>query len=246
MKESITVLVPAYNEEKNLEAAVKTTNKIVKSMFKDYEIIIFDDGSKDRTGEIADALAKRDSKIRVIHNKKNMGLGYNYKQGIKLAQKNYFVMIPGDNEILADSVKSVLSHTGKADIIIPFTANKKARPLYRRVISSTFTNMLNLLFGLRLKYYLGIVIHKTELVKKIKIKSPRHAYQAEILIKLIKSRHSYKEVPMYIRGVKRSKTFGLKNITRALTTITKLNMVGALTTIIRLFFEINFKKVRIG
>src|SRR3989338_2405535 len=110
-KESITVLVPAYNEEKGLSGAVTSTDKIVRRMFKDYEIIIFDDCSRDKTGEIADKLAKKFSKVKVVHNRKNMGLGYNYRKAVELAAKKYFTMVTGENEILPDSFKKILSST---------------------------------------------------------------------------------------------------------------------------------------
>ena len=69
MKKSVTIFVPAYNEEKNLARAVKRYNKIVKTITSDYEIIIIDDASTDATGEIADNLAKVYKNVRVVHNK---------------------------------------------------------------------------------------------------------------------------------------------------------------------------------
>ena len=72
---SISIIIPAYNEEKNLADAVKTINAAVKSVFKDYELLILDDGSSDGTGVIADNLAKKNAKIRVIHFSRNRGFG---------------------------------------------------------------------------------------------------------------------------------------------------------------------------
>ena len=58
MKKSVTILVPAYDEEKNLNDTVNNINSALKDFISDYEILVFDDCSKDRTGEIADKLAK--------------------------------------------------------------------------------------------------------------------------------------------------------------------------------------------
>ena len=88
---SITVMIPAYNEEENLAKAFEKFDKAVKSVFDDYEFIIFNDCSSDRTGEIADELAKKNKRVRVVHNKKNMNLGYNYREGIKLSQKEFYM-----------------------------------------------------------------------------------------------------------------------------------------------------------
>jgi glycosyltransferase involved in cell wall biosynthesis len=224
--ESITMMVAAYNEEKHLQHAVVELDNVLKELFQDYEIIIFDDNSTDQTGQIADELAKRNHNVKVIHNNKNKGLGYNYRKAIQIAKKEYFSFIPGDDAIKSSSIKRILKDVGSADIIIPFTANTRVRPVLRRIISRLFTGALNFLFGLKLKYYNGIVVHKTNLIKKMNLSTDSFAYQAEILIKLIRRGHTYKEVPMYINVEEKTSMFKLKNI------------LGVVLTIIRMFFNI--------
>lgn len=229
---SLSIIIPAYNEEKNLEAAVKSAITATEGKFNDYEIFIFDDYSQDKTGIIADKLAEANNQIKVIHNKKNEGFAYNYKKGVELSSNDYIFVVPGDNEILEESVSEILSLVGKADIIVPYTINCNVRPLSRRVISFLFTSLINLLFGLKLKYYNGPVVHKKELIKSISIKSKSFAFQAEALVKLIKKSHSFFEVGMYIRNRKygKSKIFRLNNI------------IGIFKTIIDLLKEIYFFK----
>jgi len=220
------MMVAAYNEEKHLRHAVVELDKVLKALFQDYEILIFDDHSTDRTGQIADDLAKQYPAVKVIHNKKNRGLGYNYRRAVQLAKKEYFSIIPGDDAIKSSSIRRILRDIGKADMIIPFTANTQVRPLLRRIISRLFTGTLNLLFGLKLKYYNGIVVHKTKLIKKIRMSTDSFAYQAEILIKLIRRGCTYKEVPMYINVEEKTSMFRFKNI------------LGVVLTILRMFFNI--------
>jgi len=136
MKQSVSILILAYNEEKNLENVVDLCDKIAKELFKDYELLIYNDGSNDHTREIAEQLAKNNPKIRVFNSKKNMGQGYAYKQGIQMALKKYVIWVAGDNDASAESIKRVLSHTGEADIIISYIQNINIRPLYRQVIVS--------------------------------------------------------------------------------------------------------------
>lgn len=229
---SISIVIPAYNEEKNLADAVKTINAAVKSVFKDYELLILDDGSSDRTGVIADNLAKKNAKIRVIHFSRNRGFGYSYRQGVSHSRKKYVMMVPGDNEILKKSIEEVLKHTGEADIIIAYILNKEVRSITRRLISICYTNILNLLFGFNLKYYNGLVLYESSLVKKVKMTTDSFAFQAEILMRLLKNGYSYKEVPMYIKKPAeghKTKVFKIKNL------------IGVASSIIRLFFEINLK-----
>ena len=211
---SISVIVPALNEEKNLEAAVAMVSEAVKKRFDEYEIIIFNDGSSDRTGEVAEALAKRDKHLKVIHHKNSKCLGGVYKEGRALAKMNYLIFVNGKGDIPSESFDAILAQRGKADIIIPYTLNSKDRPIHRRVISQIFVWLLNTIFKLNLRYYNHSVLHKKEIVDSVDIFTNSYAFQAEILIKLIKSGYSYIEVGIsdkFEKGIK-TKIFKLKNI----------------------------------
>ncbi len=195
MKKSLSIIVPAYNEEKNLANTILVINKALNSLIEDYEILIFNDCSKDRTGEIADELAKKDKRIKVIHNPINMSLGYNYIKGIKLANKEFIMMIPGDDDIPEESIMQILKEMGNADIINNYFTNPfEVRSFHRVLISKAFVKLMNLLLGLKLEYYTGSVLHKRNLLKKININNHSFSYQVDILAKLLKSGCSYKEI----------------------------------------------------
>ena len=227
ISKSITVIIPAYNEEANLAKAVKNYGEAVGSIFDDYELIIFNDCSRDRTGEIADELARKNTRVRVVHNKRNMGLGYNFREGAKLSTKDYCILFPGEGEVLGSSIKEVLSHIGEADLIVTYVGNPEERQLYRNIVSWSFTTLLNVLFGYNLKYYNGLVLYETKILKNIKMTTNSFAYQAEVLIRLFKKGYSHKEVPFYVEKTKGTTAFRIKN------------MIGVFFTVLRLFFEIN-------
>lgn len=224
IKPSISVIVPALNEEKSLEPTVNNILSALNDSFSDYEIIIFDDASRDKTAEIADRLATEDGKIKAVHNEKTMGFGYNYRRGVELAKYDYVSMIPADNEISAGSIKDIYNAVGKADIIIPYTLNYKVRPLLRQCLSCIFTKALNFLFNLKLNYYNGPVIHKRNLITSVKLSTNSFAFQAEALVKLIKSGYSFVQVGMHLNERKygKSKALRTKNILGALKTVIKL------------------------
>jgi len=225
MKKEITMMVAAFNEEKDLQNAVTGLDKILRELFDGYEIIIFDDGSTDNTPQIADSLAKNNSKIRVVHNDGNKGLGYNYRKAAGLARKKYFGWIPGDDETDRDSLREVLSHVGESDIIISYTTNKKIRSFFRRILSGSYTFLLNALFNLRLRYYNGISIYRTDDLRKVRMTTNSFAFPSEILVTLLKKGISYMEIPMKIRPKKETKIFRIKNV------------IGVVSTIASLFFR---------
>lgn len=222
---SITVMVPAYNEEGYLDGTIETIQGALKGIFEDYEILIFDDCSTDKTGFIADEIAKKSKYVTVIHNKKNQGLGYNHRIGAQMSSKDYYCWVPGDNDFSGESIRSLLSNIGDEDILLSYPTNREVRPLYRRVISASFTKTLNFLFGLNLNWYTGVIVYRTALLKDIRRETNSFAYNAEILVQLLKKGCTYREFPVQIKGVRGSNMFKIKNI------------VGILTTVVKLYFR---------
>lgn len=232
-KPTISIIVPCLNEAGNLRGTVNSImDALSSSSFGDYEILIFNDKSTDDTGKIAEEIRKEDKRVKVIHNPKNMGFGYNYTEGVRLASKEYIIMIPGDNEIPATAIKKTFRAVGKADAVIPYTANTWVRPLSRRVISRLFVIMMNTLFGLRLTYYNGTCVIKSSLLKKVPMTTWGFAYMAAILVRLLKAGASYTEVGVEIqqRSTGKTKAFKLKNI------------ISVVSAIFKLFWEVRVKE----
>ena len=228
---SLTLIIPAYNEEKNIEGTVEDILPFLLQL-ESYEILIFDDHSTDQTGKLCDQMAAKNSHLRVIHNTQNMGLGFNYKEGVRQARKDYVLMIPGDRDMRPQTYETLFQKMGSTDMVICYTGNIEIRPMARQLVSKTFTGMMNFLFGTKLKYFNGIVLHKRNIIQSISIETNGFAYQAEALIKLLKKGHSYEQTPQWIfeRQHGSSKAFYPKNIYRVL------------KALIQLFFKIQIQK----
>ena len=91
----VSVILPVYNVEKDLENCL---NSILNQSFKDFELIMVDDGSKDRSGIICDSYAKIDGRIKLIH-QENMGLSMARNNGIDIAKGEYIIFIDSDDSI---------------------------------------------------------------------------------------------------------------------------------------------------
>jgi len=236
MGKSVSIVVPAYNEEKKLSPTVEMVlERLSKNNISDFEILIFDDASTDKTGEKADELAKQISQIRVIHNPKNMNLGFNITRGFQLATKEYVGFVPGDNETDLETLDNILQVLGKADIIVPYIKNPEVRPLTRRFLSAVYVRIINVAFGLRMRYYNGLCFFKTSMVQKVPVSTYGFAYMTEILVKLLKSGAAFVEVPMILKIRERgaTKAFRLKNI------------VSVFKTFLTLFWEAQILKKRV-
>ena len=220
---SISLIMPAFNEEATIEFSVLSAiEKLEENCFA-YEIFIFDDASTDRTGEIADKLAIENPSIKVFHNPKNMNLGYNFREGIKLASKNYAGLLPCHGLTDPESFDSVFQALDKADVVITYIANPKIRPLSRRIVSWVNVALLNLIFGFLLKYY-HLNFYRTEILKKIPTSTQSYALMVELLVYAVKSGATFIQVPFFLkkRVTGKSKALRLKNIINILKTYARL------------------------
>ncbi|MBI1975287.1 MAG: glycosyltransferase family 2 protein [Parcubacteria group bacterium] len=222
---SLSIIIPAYNEEPTLEKVVRDVVSITAGFFRGYEIIIFNDASTDRTAEIADRLAAENPHIRVIHNQTNMNLGYNFQKGVELASMDYICMIPADDDIVYDALTNILQSAGKADVVLAYHGNYEARHPLRQIVSKFFILLLNTLFGMHLRYFNGPAVFEASALRGVKMTTFSFAYMAEIVITLLKRGHSYIEVPMILKPERKGanlRVFRWKNVANVVKTITSL------------------------
>jgi dolichol-phosphate mannosyltransferase len=224
MERSVSVVIPCLNEEENLRETYENVVAALRDTAEEWEILIFDDGSSDKTGEIADAIAEKDSTVRVVHHPSNKGFGYTFTKGLSIARMTHIAVMPGDNEISFESIRRIFRLLGKADVVIPFTMNMEVRPWSRRLVSRLFTVLMNSIFRCELQYYNGPALHRTELVRALDVKTSGFAFQPVMLVKLIRRGHSVCEVDMYLQRKRnyRSSAVRLKNIVSVIMAISTL------------------------
>ena len=102
----ISVIIPAYNIEQYLERCLESVRS---QTYRNIQVIIVDDGSQDRTGEIADKFAKQDSRFSVIH-KENAGVSAARKTGLEVAQGEYIGFVDGDDFVEPDMFEHLLNN----------------------------------------------------------------------------------------------------------------------------------------
>ena len=224
MNASVSVVVPALNEEANLAAAVGDIVGTLSARGTDFEVLVFDDGSVDRTGGIADDLARADARVKAFHHQAPCGLGYVFWTGVQRAAKDYCVMIPGDNENPASQMGELFDRVGQADVILPYVLNPEARPPLRRYVSRAYTALLNALFGLEVRYYNGTVVYRRQRLLVLPQCTSSFTYQAELVIQLLRRGASRADVPVRIQPAKSHKTkaFKLKNVVKVGLTIARM------------------------
>jgi glycosyltransferase involved in cell wall biosynthesis len=221
---TITIIVPALNEEGVIVSTVEQIYACVASRFADYELILVDDGSTDRTGALMDEFAAAHPFVCVFHNERNLGLGYSYRLGVTHAQRQYVMLLCGDGGMPADSLPAIFNCIGTADIVIPYIRNlRQIKTPARFLLSRTYTTLLNTVFGLRLHYYNGLPVHRVSLVRALDVKSDGFGFQGEILVKLLKAGCTFVQVAVDgAEKTQRSSALRLSNVVSVTRTLSRL------------------------
>jgi NAD(P)-dependent dehydrogenase (short-subunit alcohol dehydrogenase family)/glycosyltransferase involved in cell wall biosynthesis len=220
---NITIFIPALNEEENLQATIDRLKDALAVTVEDYQIIIINDGSIDLTGKIADQISENNIKIHVLHNKTTEGLGLAYSSAVRLANKDNFVYIPGDNSWPYRSLVELFGNMGKAEIVTSFPTNPEVRPMRRRLITMAYTRVINILFNKKLKYYNGLTIYPIGFVKGNSPTTAGFGFQADLLLRGIRAGYSYIELPLPIdeRALSKSSPLNFSNIFSVLKIVVK-------------------------
>jgi glycosyltransferase involved in cell wall biosynthesis len=193
----LSIIVPAFNEAGNLEAAVREVISSARQVFDNFEVIIVDDGSTDQTWQVAHRLYYTTPCIsRVAHHPTNQGLRAAYESGLAHAQYDHVTWVPGDGEIATESLVEIFRAVGTADIIAPYHGTPHKRPWFRRALTLISTTEINLLMGKRLHYWQGPVVLSTELARSLPRTVPGFLCMAEQLMTAMELGYSHVQVPL--------------------------------------------------
>lgn len=220
----VSVFLPAFNEVKNLEGAVLDIVWAAEGVLAEYEILVVNDGSTDGTRELAERLAHENPRVRALHQPRNMGIAAAYERALDEAKLDHFSFLAGDGEIARESVRNILAAVGRADIVAPYHQNPRARQLHRRLLTWGSTSLVNVLFGLRMRYYQGPCIYPVALARALPKTEGGFYFLTQMLIHALHAGYSCVEVGLthVERTAGRSKAVSLTNILKALRAIARV------------------------
>lgn len=182
---SLSIFFPAYNEEANIESTVKKAVEIVKGLgVNKWELIIVNDGSKDKTGEVADRLAKEIQNVRVVH-QENGGYGMAVRGGFYNSKYEWIVYTDSDGQFNFSEITKFLGLVDESDAIWGYRI-KRQDPLFRLLNAKGWKLALWIFFGLDLKDVdCGFKMVKKQVIDTIpKLESTRGGMvNAELAIK---------------------------------------------------------------
>jgi glycosyltransferase involved in cell wall biosynthesis len=191
---SLSAFFPAYNEEANVERMVAAFKVVLTQVTEDYEIIIVNDGSKDKTMEIADRMAQEDRRIRAVHHERNQGYGAAIRSGIKACTKEYLFFTDGDNQFDVSQLSLLLPFIPQYDAVIGFRLNRQDN-FIRKANAWAWNQLVRLLFGLKVKDIdCAFKLLHRRVFEKIKLESSGAMISTEMLVKIIKKGYRLHEI----------------------------------------------------
>jgi len=199
----LSVIMPALNEQENIQEAITNTLKALEVYNIKGEIIVINDGSTDNTENSVINMTKKDSRVSMLKHDTPKGIGQSFWDGVDNAQGDIVVMLPGDNENDPGEILCYYKLLEHVDIVIPFIFNKEVRPLFRNVISSIYRFIINMTFLVNFNYTNGTVLYRKSLLKELDYRSTGFFFQADILIRTAKKGYLFAEVP-YRLGLRKA------------------------------------------
>ena len=192
---SISIIMPALNEEKNIGASITNTLQALDDSKLIGELICINDGSVDNTLTLMKKFAKKDSRIEIISRSYAKGFGASFWDGVDLAKNEIVLVMPGDNENNPWEILRYIDLLKHVDFVIPFVFNTDVRPRFRIVLSWLYRTIINLTFMTSLNYTNGTVLYRKSLLQSLSFRSGSFFFQTDVLIRLIKSGYLFAEVP---------------------------------------------------
>jgi glycosyltransferase involved in cell wall biosynthesis len=211
---SVSLLTWALNEELLIDDFLNRAVKLLETNVKDWEIIFVNDGSTDGTREILEAWAKKDSRIRPIHNERNLNVGQSARRAIKAASKDYLFWQTLDWSYDISNIRIFLELLGSYDVVqgvrptpirllssIPvlrslYRVKTRSDNFRKAVVSLTNYYLLRIMYGVPFQDFQNVSFYPTKLLQSVELSGDSAFINPECLLRTYETGARYIEVPI--------------------------------------------------
>jgi glycosyltransferase involved in cell wall biosynthesis len=194
---SLTIFFPCYNEEANVERSTREALKAAQMVTDDYEVIIVNDGSGDKTGDIADQLARENPRVRAIHHPQNQGYGAALQSGYRGSSKDTIFYTDGDLQFDLGEITKLWPLIEKYEVVTGYRL-KRSDPFMRKLNSFMWTSLTKLLFRLPVRdVNCAFKLFRREVIATMELESAGALIDAEVFARARKAGRSIVEVGVH-------------------------------------------------
>jgi glycosyltransferase involved in cell wall biosynthesis len=226
---SLSFFFPALNEEHHVEAVVRDALAVLPRFADDIEVTVIDDGSTDRTGRIADDLAKGDARVRVVHHGTRRGYGGAVRSGLVSATKEFIFFTDGDRQFEIADIGRLIDAIDGVDAVMGYRL-KRRDPARARFVAWVYNRVISVLFfgGFR-DVDCAFKLFRREVFVRVpleRVRSNGAFFSAEMLITLRRAgvRTRQVGVPHHPRTAGKAKGQQPKVILRAIRDLLRLRL----------------------
>lgn len=178
----VSVVIPGYNEERNVENAVTQCLRALEKLECRHEIVVVNDASTDRTGEVADSLAARFPTVRVIHNPINLNVGISVLIGMRAAKGGLIMHNSMDLPFDPHDIGRAVKVAREADVVVVVRTGREAHSLWRQLTSFVHHWMVRILFWTDVRDMNFVQVYRREVLQSLPVKAKSPAFVTPELI----------------------------------------------------------------
>jgi glycosyltransferase involved in cell wall biosynthesis len=194
---SLSLVLPAFNEEENIGEVTRQALAALPRFADTFEIIVVDDGSRDRTADIATAIARQDSRVRVIRHHRNRGYGAALVTGFNATTGDYVMFMDGDRQFDINDLRLLTPFAPDYDIVAGFRMERND-PLHRRVFAETFNVAVRVLFGVHMRDIdCAFKLFRGDLLRSLPLSAPGALINTEIQAKARRQKARVQQVGVH-------------------------------------------------
>ena len=185
MRPALSIVLPAYNEEENIERAVRTAAATAQALVGDYEVLVVDDGSRDSTARrLAGVQAELGTRLRVVRHPSNQGYGAALRDGFAAATGDLVFYTDSDNQFDLSELADFLPLMKEADVAVGYRRDRKDTVL-RKMSSAVFNRLAGLAFGLSLRdLNCSFKLFRREVLRDLTIESDDFFVDTEMMARI--------------------------------------------------------------
>jgi len=208
----LTVFVSCFNEEDSIIQTLETVKEAMEVTGNSFEILVIDDGSKDRSAELVRGFMAQYFQLNIVMriNKRNKGLAQNYFDGAFMGCGKYYRLVCGNNSEPVETMVDIFRAIGDADIIVPYYISRLRQDKWQLFYSRIADGIINMISGNRINCYMATHVHLRYNVMRWHSDIRGYAFQMDLLCQLLALGFTCKQVPCRAVLTNDSRNRGLK------------------------------------
>ncbi|HWC35216.1 MAG TPA: glycosyltransferase family 2 protein [Mycobacteriales bacterium] len=221
----LSIVLPAYNEEANIESAVNHSVEVASRHCTDYEVIVVDDGSSDSTAAIVEKLGASNPKVKLVRHPVNQGYGGALKSGFLAATMDLVFFTDSDNQFDLDELAVFIDLIRSVDVVAGYRI-KRRDPLFRRLNAKAWNYLVRALFYVPVRDIdCAFKLFRREVFDGLELNSVGAMVNTELMVKLGRSGYRVVEVGVnhYPRTAGKPQGASLKVIIRAFSELRRMH-----------------------